>query len=282
MSRVLGTGYYRRTLVATARVAVAALSLSGCLQRDPSPEQIQALLVQKPEILYAAIEAHPAEFLAVLNKAAKAAQGSQQAMQVQAESIRIEQELRSPRHAVIDHRAVLGNPAAPVTIIEYTDFECPYCRQERDVLVELFKLYGDKLRLVVKQMPVTELHPRAMAAALMFEAVARQDPNKAYRFYDDIYEHQEQLQRNGQQFLEDAAKRAGADVERARRDQASDAIKAIVAADMSEGKSFGFTGTPGFLVNGVSLQGAYPLAAFQSLIDRQLNARVLGVEPASP
>ncbi len=273
------TWSYRRTLVSAALCASATMPVAACTPRDPSPEQIQALLVKKPEILFAAIEAHPAEFLAVLNKAARAAQGSQQTLQLQADSIRIEQELRDPKHAAIDHRAVLGNPSAPVTIVEYTDFECPYCRQERDVLVELFKLYGDQVRLVVKQMPVVELHPRAMAAALMYEAIARQDANKAYRFYDDVYEHQDLLQQQGQQFLETAAKRAGADVARAVRDQQSDPIKAVVAADMAEGKGFGFTGTPGFLVNGVSLQGAYPLASFRTLIDRELKARTVARAP---
>src|ERR1700682_5601042 len=91
----------RRALLGSAVALFAA-----CSPRDPSPEQIQAMLVKKPEILYAAIAAHPAEFVAVLNKAARAAQGSQQAMQTQSDSVRIEQEIRDPRHASIDHRAV--------------------------------------------------------------------------------------------------------------------------------------------------------------------------------
>jgi protein-disulfide isomerase len=264
-----------------ARLCIPVL-LVACVQRDPTPEQIQALLVRKPEILYAAIEAHPAQFLAVLNKAARSVQLQQQASLLQGDSLRIEDELRNPKHALIDKRAVLGNPAAPITIVEYTDFQCPYCRQERDVLVSLFKHYGDSVRLVVKQMPVVELHPRAMSAALMYEAVARQDPAKAFRFYDDVYEHQDQLTQQGQAFLEAAARRAGADVERARRDQNSDAVKAVIAADMEEGKRFGFTGTPGFLVNGVSLQGAYPESAFIQLIDRELSASAHSAVPAGP
>jgi protein-disulfide isomerase len=146
-------------------------------------------------------------------------------------------------------------------------------------LVQLFKHYGDRVRLVVKQMPVTALHPYAMDGALMFEAVARQDPNKAYRLYDDVYEHQEQFSKEGQAYLERSVARIGADVPRALRDQRSEAVRAIIAADMEEGKRFGFTGTPGFLVNGVSLQGAYPLAAFEQLIDRQLAVRPLAVAP---
>jgi protein-disulfide isomerase len=270
------TSLLRRAPVALATtVVIVTLGLSSCTSRDPSPDQIQALLVKKPEILYAAIEAHPAEFIAVLNKAAEKTQASQAKMKAASDSARIEDELSHPKHATIDHRAVLGNPNAPITIVEYTDFECPYCRQERDVLVQLFKVYGDKVRLVVKQMPIPELHPKAMDAALMFEALAKQDPTKAYKLYDDLYEHQDEFAKEGQPYLERVVAQLGADVGRAVRDQRSDAIQRVVAADVEEGKKFGFTGTPGFLVNGVSLQGAYPLSAFQQLIDRQLAARTM-------
>ncbi|MGI8499445.1 MAG: DsbA family protein [Gemmatimonadaceae bacterium] len=254
-------------------VLLGDLLMASC-SSSPSPEQLQETLVKNPQVVYAVIQAHPAEFLDVLNRAAQQTQASQHVRALQADSSRIEEELRNPKRPVIQQRAVLGNPAAPITVVEYTDFECPYCRQERDVLVQLMKQYGDRVRLVVKQMPVVELHPRAMAAALMFEAIARQDPMKAYRFYDDVYANQERLTQDGQRFLEDVARRAGADVERAVRDQNSEAIRAVVAADMDEGKRFGFTGTPGFSINGVTLQGAHPLSAFTSIIDRELSVSV--------
>jgi len=266
------------------RCCLAVLVTTGalaCETREPSAEQIQALLVRKPEILYAVIDSHPAEFMAAVDRAARASQGVRQARAVRSDSLRIEDELQHPKRAVIDHRAGLGNPHAPITIVEYTDFECPFCRKEREVLAELFKHYGDSIRLVVKQMPITELHPHAMDGALMFEAVARQDPNSAYKLYDDLYEHQERFVKDGQGYLEHTIARLGVDVPRALRDQRSDALRAVVAADMAEGRAFGFTGTPGFLVNGVTLQGAYPLQAFEQLIDRQQAMRALGLA-ASP
>lgn len=231
------------------------------------------MLIAHPDILYSAIRAHPVEFMLVLQGAAHTAQGQNAAVAARDDSLRIESELLHPKHPVIEHRAVLGNPAAPVTIVEYTDFQCPYCRQEREVLADVMKRYGNSVRLLVKQMPVVELHPHAMAAALMFEAVARQDPMKAYQLYDDLYENQELLGRDGQRYLEAAVGRLGLDSAKALADQRSAEVQAIVDADMKEGKGFGFTGTPGFLVNGVSLQGAYPLDAFVRLIDRQLAAR---------
>ncbi len=257
-------------------VAIAG-ALLGCERRSPSADELRELLVAHPDILFSAIRAHPAEFMLVVQGAARTAQGQNAAISARDDSLRIESELLHPKHPVIEHRAVLGNPAAPITIVEYTDFQCPYCRQEKDVLADLMKHYGDSVRLLVKQMPVTQLHPHAMAAALMFEAVARQDPMKAFQLYDDLYQNQERLDRDGQRYLEEAVGRLGLDSARAVRDQRSPAIQAIVDADLKEGEGFGFTGTPGFLVNGVSLQGAYPLDAFVRLIDRQLAARASAV-----
>jgi protein-disulfide isomerase len=162
-----------------------------------------------------------------------------------------------------------GSPTAPVTIVEYTDFECPYCRQEHPVIVELFKRYGDRIRLVVKNMPMP-FHPRAMPAARMFEAVAMQDASKAPKFYDVMYDQQERLIAEGDRFLEETVQSLGLDVARARRDAASDAVTARIAADVAEARRFGIHGTPGFLVNGVLLEGAYPAEAFEHIIDRQL------------
>jgi protein-disulfide isomerase len=255
-------------------VAVAGI-LAGCGRRSPSPDELREMLIAHPDILYSAIRAHPAEFMLVVQGAARTAQGQNAAITARDDSMRIESELLHPKHPVIERRAVLGNPAAPITIVEYTDFQCPYCRQERDVLADVIRRYGDSVRLLVKQMPVTQLHPHAMDAALMFEAVARQDPMKAYRLYDDLYANQEQLGREGQRYLEAAVGRLGVDSAKALEDQRSAEVRAIVDADLKEGERFGFTGTPGFLVNGVSLQGAYPLEAFVRLIDRQLAARAV-------
>jgi len=169
-----------------------------------------------------------------------------------------------------------GGNQPKVTIVEYSDFQCPYCRRERDVLVQVMKEYGSRVRLVVKHTPLS-IHPQARPAALLYEAIARRDPTAAFRFYDDLFEHQEQLAAGGERFLAAAARRAlGDDADAARRtlDDARGAhVAAVVAADEAEARRLGFTGTPGFLINGVAIEGAYPLATFQKIIDRHLGAR---------
>lgn len=232
----------------------------------PSPDRLKDELVKHPEIVLAAIEAHPTEFIAALQKAAaQDGVGPSPA----AEQRRLDEEFAHPKTPAITRRAVLGNPTAPVTIVEYSDFQCPFCREEREVLVQLMHEYGDRVRLVVKHTPLVA-HPVAMPAALMYEAIARQDPMAAYRFYDDLFAHQERLDAEGESYLTVAARAAGADTARARRDARSPEVRAVVDADLDEGRRFGFTGTPGFLVNGVSLEGAHPIADFEQIINRHL------------
>lgn len=240
---------------------------AGC---SPSPARLREEVVKHPDIVIAAIEAHPEAFISALQKAAsETAAAAESPESVKA---RLDQGFAHPLHPAIVHRAVLGNPAAPITIVEYSDFQCPYCRAEREVLVQLMREYGDSVRLVVKHTPL-QIHPLAMPAALMYEAVVRQDPMAAYRFYDNLFSHQETLDSEGESYLGVAAKAAGVDSARARADARRADVRAVVEADIDEGRRFGFTGTPGFLINGVALMGAHPIGDFEQIINRHLATR---------
>jgi len=102
--------------------------------------------------------------------------------------------------------------------------------------------------------------------------VAMQDASKAPKFYDIMYDHQERLVAEGDRFLDETVRSLGLDTARARRDAASETVAARISADVAEAQRFGISGTPGFLVNGVLLEGAYPVETFASIIDRQLAA----------
>jgi protein-disulfide isomerase len=244
---------------------LAAAVVVSC---SPSPTRLRDEVVKHPDIVLAAIEAHPEAFISALQKAA--ARASAAATSPAAIKARMDTAFAHRQVPVIEHRAVLGNPSAPVTIVEYSDFQCPYCRSVREVLVQLMREYGDSVRLVVKHTPLEDIHPVAMPAALMFEAVARQDPMAAYRFYDDLFANQERLDAEGERYLPVAAHAAGVDSARARVAAGSAEVRAVVEADLDEGRRFGFTGTPGFLINGVALMGAHPIGDFEQIINRHL------------
>jgi protein-disulfide isomerase len=252
---------------------VAAILLLVSCSSSPTPEQLQETLVKHPEVLYAVVRAHPQEFISVLNSAALASRDAQAQGDARAFQARIDSEFADPKHPVLAGHVSLGPENAPITLVEYADFQCPYCRAERETVTEILREYAGKIRFVIKQMPL-DSHPQAMRAALMFEAVAQQGSTPALKYFDTMYAEQDRLG-EGRAFLEQAARRAGADVPQTTRDAASEGIRTRVLADLDEARRFGFNGTPGFLINGVALEGAYPKTTFEQIINRQLAA--LGV-----
>lgn len=250
-----------------ALVGLIGFAVAACA---PNPKQIKEAVEKDPSIVFVAIEKDPEKFIEVVNKAARAAQekGSEKAQKE--ESAKRDEEFKNPLKPVVeDGRAILGAAAAPITIIEYSDFECPYCSRGFQTVKEVEKAYGDKVRIVFKHLPL-DFHPKAMPAAKYFEAIARQSPEKAYKWHDLIFENQGELRAKGDVFMKDSAKKVGVDLKKIEKDLQDPKLMERITADMEEAKKFGFSGTPGFLINGVSLKGAYPFPEFKTIIDRHL------------
>lgn len=239
----------------------------GC---TPTASQLKKVVEENPDIVFGAIEKNPAKFIEVVNKAAREAQGKAREEEEKQELSRMEDEFKNPKKPEITAQdATFGNASAPVTIVTYSDFECPYCSRGYLTVKQIRKEYGDKVRVVYKNLPL-EFHPLAMPAAKYFQAIVRQDMKKAEAFHDAVYENQSEFKKDGEKFLEKIAKKVGADVAKLKKDLNSDEVKNAISASMAEAKKFDFSGTPGFLVNGVSVKGAYPFEYFKKIIDRQL------------
>ena len=125
------------------------------------------------------------------------------------------------------------------------------------------------MRVVFKHLPL-DFHPLAMPAAKYFEAIAKQDAGKAEKFHDAIFENQGMLKDKGEGYFKEVAKKLGVDAKKLEADLKDEKIQARINADMEEAKKFNMSGTPGFLINGVSLRGAYPFPAFKEIIDQHL------------
>jgi len=153
--------------------------------------------------------------------------------------------------------------------VEYSDFQCPYCQRGFGTVEEVRRKYGNKIRFVLKHLPL-DFHGMAMPAAKRFEAIARQSDEKAYAFHDEVFANQERLVAEGEKFLDATAEKVGANVAKMKKDMESQDVRKTIQADMDEARKFGFSGTPGFIVGGVSLRGAYPAVRFEEIIDRRL------------
>lgn len=227
---------------------------------------------ENPEILFSVIEKHPDKFLEVVNKAAREAQVRAQQKEQQEQEKAREEEFKNPKKAEIqDWRAIKGNKSAPVTVVEYSDFQCPFCKRGAATVEQVLKEYGDKVRFVFKHLPL-DFHPAAMPASQIFEAINLQDSKKAYEFHDIVFSNQDKLKSsdNGVAWMLQQAGKVGANVSQVKKDMKTDKVKDRVEADIKEASKFGFRGTPGYLINGVSLRGAYPFSEFKKIIDQHL------------
>ncbi len=195
-----------------------------------------------------------------------------QMMQQRAQEAERDEEFKNPKKPKLDaSRAVFGNRNAKIQVIEYSDFQCPYCKKGSEILNEVKEKYKGKIMVQFKNMPLP-FHPFAMPASKVFEAIAMQDAKKAYAFHDAIFASQESLSQ-GDSFLFEVAKKVGANVERVKKDMNSDKVKKRIEEDMEEAKKFGIQGTPGFLVMGVTIKGAYPKEEFFSVIEKRLASK---------
>lgn len=242
------------------------LALVGCTSDQKIKEQVAKALKDDPKILAEAIEKNPAEIIDALQKAARAAQEDLSKKREEEEKKKLEESFDKPLVAKIrEDEAIRGTKGAPITVIEYTDFECPFCARGFETVNQLLKQYEGKIQFVLKHLPLS-FHEQAMPAAQYYEAIRLQDPKKAFAFHDEVFKNQRKL-KNGKAFLEATAKQVGADMARLKKDVDSDAVKARIEEDMKEAAEFGMQGTPGFLVNGVPVRGAYPIDHFNQLIE---------------
>jgi len=174
------------------------------------------------------------------------------------------------RPAVSDEDHVLGPDDAPVTLVEYGDFQCPHCARAHRVLPKVLKRLDGRVRFVFRNFPLAESHPDAMHAAAAAESVsARVGEDAFWRMHDLMYDHQ----RDGDDSLDDAhlvryAEQAGADPADVALDLAGDAYESEVKADFMSGVRSGVNGTPTFFINGQRFEGDWTSAdAFAAALE---------------
>jgi protein-disulfide isomerase len=194
--------------------------------------------------------------------------------QAKQEMERMEKEMNNPLKLDIGKdRVILGNRTSPITIFEFSDFQCPYCRQGYLTVEEIRKKYGKKVTLVFRHLPLEKMHPFAMPAAKRFEAIAIQSGKKAYQYYDEVFQNQSRLGAEGEKFLDEVAQKFKVNMKKMKTDMESSKVKERIDADMAKAGELNITGTPGFVVAGVAIKGAYPAETFSQIIDKRLSQK---------
>ncbi len=186
----------------------------------------------------------------------------------------------------VDGRPIRGNKNAKVVVVNYDDFQCPFCSKMHQMLFpELLKEYGDKVEFVYKDYPLSEIHPWATHAAVDANCLAAQSPDAYWEFADYIHANQHDISTEKTPDAQFAAldrlttgqgQKHSVDLNKLQaciKAQNEDSIK----ASMKEGESIGVQATPTMFVNGQEVDGALPVAEIRAILDRALEQA--GVTP---
>ncbi len=185
----------------------------------------------------------------------------------QAESQKLEDQFKNPVKVDIGNSPTKGPKDAKVTVVEFSDFQCPFCSKGKSIVDELVKLYPNDVKVVFKNLPL-EFHPQALPAAKASLAAGKQD--KFWEMHDYLFDNQKSL---ADGFYEEAAKALSLDLDKFKKDFADPAIEAAIQSDLAQAKSLNVQGTPNFFVNGVNLRGAYPIEDFKQIVDKWLKMK---------
>lgn len=198
----------------------------------------------------------------------------QEAMKAQEDQAKadLEEQFKNPVKVEIGKSPVKGPANAKVTIIEFSEFQCPYCKRGRDSMDEVLKAYPKDVKVVFKHYPLP-FHKEAEPAAKA--AWAAQQQGKFWEFHDIMFNKQDQL---GMDLYLATAKELKLDEAKFKADMNSEAAAKQVKEDAEIGSKNGIQGTPGFFVNGVAVKGAYPASHFKTIIDRWLNQGAAGAK----
>lgn len=166
---------------------------------------------------------------------------------------------------VVDGEHVRGNANSNITIIEWSDFQCPYCQSFNTSLDQVLDEYGDKIRVVYRHFPLDTIHPYARKSAEASECAGEQ--NKFWEFHDFLYANQSSIQSGGVNFLKNAAVNLGLKTDKFNECLDSGKYADFVEQHLQSGIAAGVTGTPGSFLNGQALGGAVPYSSLKAQIE---------------
>ena len=155
---------------------------------------------------------------------------------------------------------------APITLVEYGDYECPYTGMAYPIVKELIRQFGDdKIYFVFRNFPLSDIHPHAQHAAEAAESAAAQD--KFWEMHDYLFEHQKALDDG---HLLEYAKKIGLDTYKFKHDMSKRAYASSIEESLKGGIDSGVEGTPTFFVNGVQYEDSWDFKTFSETLKRYL------------
>lgn len=240
-------------------------ALVSCQSDSNLKEKITKIIEENPEVVTKSIEKNPVKFVEAFQKAVKDAQSEMASKRDDEEKKEMEKLYDQPLTPKIRaDETIRGTKGAPIVLVEYSDFQCPFCVRGFETVNSLLEQYKGKIQFIYKHLPLS-FHQQAKLAAQYYEGIRLQNADKAFKFHDEVFKNQSKLQK-GESFLKEIAKNVGADMGKLAKEVNSQAVLDRIEEDMTEAGEFGMQGTPGFLLNGIPVKGAYPKTHFDGII----------------
>jgi protein-disulfide isomerase len=239
-----GSGFSRYKLFV---VLFLALGFLGCKPSQQELEKAVGDYLQKnPQVIQKIVQAQKPQ---------------------KAPELPLEERIKRAIPVDLNNAPIQGPANAPITIVEFSDFQCPFCSRVEPTLKQLLKDYPGKVRLAFRQNPLP-FHQNAPSAAKA--ALAAQEQGKFWEFHDLLFENQKDLSENN---IKKLAEQSGLNMNKFEKSWQSNKFDTQIAEDMNFAKSHQATGTPAFFINGVSLSGAQPVDSFKLVINKLLEAK---------
>ncbi len=249
-------------------LAVCAVTLSACTQTAPVQTPAPTATAQVPgEPAKPAASKDPAPKPEVPPEAPVVAQANDAKQLSAQQRQKIEQAvlraLESPAIVEIGDAPTKGAKDAPLTLVEFSDFQCPYCAYARNAFVKpLLDNYPGKMRLVYKHFPLTQIHQFSFDASKA--AWAAQQQGKFFEYHDLLFDRQKDL---GEVAFVKIAKDLKLDLVKFNKDRTSPQAEASIKANMAQGSALNLKGTPTFVLNGIVIEAGTPLEVIDTIIE---------------
>ena len=251
---------------AAARGVTTEAVLADLKTSSPTEQELQAFFEQHRDRIR-----EPYEQIAPKLREYLAGQRNEAAKRAFYDALRTKHDIKSLlgpyRVTVAATGPARGPAAAPVTIVEFGDFQCPYCKRAESSLHAILEQYPREVRIVFRQLPLAQIHANAQGAAEAAVCADRQ--GKFWEMHDAMYADQSALTPDA---LKDTAKRLGLNLDRFSACLGEGAPAAALDADLKAAQDLGLTGTPYFFINGRPVDGNVPLEQFQRIIAEELRA----------
>lgn len=196
----------------------------------------------------------------IVKEALEAYQQQQQQKQQQVRQL-IKQEIKENPNSVIGESPVTGATEQKIVLIEFSDFQCPFCAKAHKTLKQFMAKHQDEVTLVYKHFPLTAIHPEAIPAAKAAWAASKQ--GKFWQYQDALFAKQDKL---GERFYVDIAKNLKLDLSQFNQQRNSAEANAVIQKDRKLAEKLGVRGTPFFFINGETFSGAVPLSKMESVL----------------